>query len=284
MFDHSLCPQNIKEQPEANRSTLKRKAPSSTAEGGGSSAAEDLEQPPGKRRLLDEGRADAKQGGPSDDSRRREHAPPDRTVLETAQVKSINSLTKAVSPPPTNGKATRLANNTLNSNDDKRRSLHTNDVPKESLNPRMLPNAPAGHGVRAKFLGLLHTEFVRQNKSMIDSDHKDKQWLMLSDNELIKFALDEEEKIARNLPKLYENVFRSRFATFKKMKLEQWGGAVRASFPRVEEKNAEKEAKALNTGLSSTEEVDLLSRRLVADQVSSPSSSYEANLGQSQLR
>lgn len=91
--------------------------------------------------------------------------------------------------------------------------------------------------------------------------------LALSEQEVIKLALDEEEKAAREQPKVYANVIKNRIATYRKMKAEAFVDVVKNSFGKGAEKPAEvKEAKPINTGLKPAEEVEVARRLVIADQ------------------
>lgn len=91
--------------------------------------------------------------------------------------------------------------------------------------------------------------------------------LALSDQEVIKLALDEEEKAAREQPKVYANVIKNRIATYRKMKAEAFLDVVKTSFSKGAEKPAvAKPSKVITTGLKPPEEVEIARRLVVADQ------------------
>ncbi len=79
----------------------------------------------------------------------------------------------------------------------------------ESLNPLHLPGAPAKHEVRFKLLKMLHGEFARLNAALRKDPSASKE-LLLSDQELIWAALDEEEKLAREKPTIYSDRLKHR--------------------------------------------------------------------------
>ncbi|KAL2146230.1 hypothetical protein VTI28DRAFT_4809 [Corynascus sepedonium] len=93
----------------------------------------------------------------------------------------------------------------------------------ESLNPRHLKTAaPAAHDFRYKALKLLHEQFKRLNDELKKDAKEDEQKLVLSDQELIWLALDEEQRMATEKPSIYQNVIKNRIMTYKKMTVGQW--------------------------------------------------------------
>lgn len=140
-------------------------------------------------------------------------------------------------------------------------------VPKkiETLNARHLGKAPAKHDMRNKLLKLLHENYVRLN-SELKKETKGKSGpevaLVLSDQELIVKALDEEEHYAVKKLTIYNNAFKNRIMYYKKMKLAQWKeellNSVKKEYGTGEES---KEApKPIETGLTPEQEVDFLHR------------------------
>lgn len=93
---------------------------------------------------------------------------------------------------------------------------------KESLNPRMIPHDPAGHAKRTLFLKHLHAQMERLNNEVAKSSHTKRTALTMSPDELIKVALDEEEKTARENHKVYANIIKNRVAALKKMAVDEW--------------------------------------------------------------
>lgn len=185
------------------------------------------------------------------------------------------SMTKPVSPPPKTGTATpRPASNRINdgrsdsSNKDGQRSpVKPAPTLNETLNPRKLAHDPAGHNARTLFLKHLHGEIVRLNRLVSEAeDLAHKAGLQLSDQESIKLALDEEEKAARDQPKVYGNVIRARIAFYKKMKLPDWLEHVRTTLSRTDtDQDVKPNSSSLSTGLSPEQEA-LILPHLVADQ------------------
>ncbi|KAH0096060.1 hypothetical protein KCU60_g11469, partial [Aureobasidium melanogenum] len=119
------------------------------------------------------------------------------------------TLQRPVSPPPKPPVASS-------------KPVPTKSAVKESLNPRMIPNDPAGHAKRTLFLKHLHAQMERLNDEVAKSSHAKKADLTMTPDDLIRVALDEEEKTARENHKIYANVIKMRVAALKKMGLDEW--------------------------------------------------------------
>ncbi|KAK8138764.1 hypothetical protein PG984_002144 [Apiospora sp. TS-2023a] len=140
-------------------------------------------------------------------------------------------------------------------------------VPKkiETLNARHLGKAPAKHDMRNKLLKLLHEHYVRLNtelKKETNGKGGPEAALILSDQELITKALDEEEYHAVKKLTIYNNAFKNRIMYYKKMKLAQWKEERLASVKKEYGSGEPKEAapKPIETGLTPEQEVDFLHR------------------------
>ncbi|KAL4884640.1 hypothetical protein BJY04DRAFT_215102 [Aspergillus karnatakaensis] len=95
-------------------------------------------------------------------------------------------------------------------------------APKESLNPRMLPKAPASFNVRSAILKKLHSTLCTLNTMLVkDKSLKDK-CLILTPDELVTMALDEEEKVAKDNPTIYPNIIKLRIVKLSKLTKEDW--------------------------------------------------------------
>ncbi|CAK4033491.1 RNA exonuclease 3 [Lecanosticta acicola] len=183
--------------------------------------------------------------------------------------KTPSSLVKPVSPPPTTtGKATsppgpnpETAATGTNANAKK----STEPEKAESLNPRLVSNDPAGHQKRSLYLKHLHAEMVRLNRLVKEQDGlESKHLLFLSEQKLIKLALDEEEKLAREQKTMYANVVKQRIASLRKMKIDDWIKHVQSSLSPNEPKQPSK-GKRIDTDLPPEQE-HLILPQLVADQ------------------
>jgi hypothetical protein len=204
---------------------------------------------------------------------------PKTTSSETSRGQLPASLSKPVSPPPAGGlKPTPKQTNTMtaptNMNSGSTEPNKAAPVKKESLNPRMLPNAPESHAKRTIFIQHLHKDMVRLNNELKSSTQPIQDFppeklkvIALSDQEVIKLALDEEEKAARDQPKVYANVIKNRISAYRKMKVEAFIDIVKASFSKdVAKPPAKKQGKTISTGLTPAEEVKVAQRLTVPDQ------------------
>lgn len=189
-----------------------------------------------------------------------------RTKTDNNSNKAPTSLVKPVSPPPAkSGKAT---SSSVTSTAETNGNASTTNGPEkpESLNPRLIANDPAGHSVRTMYLKHLHGQMDRLNKLVKEKDGlESKQQLFLSEQKLIKLALGEEEKIAREQTKLYGNVVKQRIAALKKMEVEDWIKYVQSTLIQDEPKPHAKE-KPIETDLTPEQEA-LILPQLIADQV-----------------
>ena len=134
---------------------------------------------------------------------------------------------------------------------------------KATLNPRLIPKDPAGHARRLLYLRKLHNEMVRLNDEVRQSSIAKTKSEHLTDDELVVSALDEEETLARENPSIYANVMGLRIVAYKKMKLKDWIEA-RKRLRRSKDDKAPsvKTPEGVSTGLSSTEEVAILSQMI----------------------
>lgn len=138
---------------------------------------------------------------------------------------------------------------------------------KESLNPRMLTKAPASHGVRLSILTKLHSAMTAQNAKMAENKTEQTQSLVLTPNELVTMALDEEEKAAKDHANVYSNVIKLRIVRLSKMSPEDWANEVKthlnARYYKIEPSRdppTNAKPRALNTGLGAKEEIAMASK------------------------
>ena len=141
----------------------------------------------------------------------------------------------------------------------------------ESLNPRHLKSAaPAAHDFRYKALKLLHDQFQRLNNELKKDAKDDEKKLVLSTQELIWLALDEEQRVATDKPSIYQNVIKNRIMNYKRMTPGQWRDERAAESKKKESATASGSSKGLTTksvlgppkvietGLTPQQEVDFL--------------------------
>ncbi|OJJ76003.1 hypothetical protein ASPBRDRAFT_117074 [Aspergillus brasiliensis CBS 101740] len=171
----------------------------------------------------------------------------------------LQSLSREVTPPakPTSisAKASALGS---------QKSLPPRQAPRESLNPRMLTKAPAPHGVRLAILTKLHAGMSALNDKLAKDKESQDKCLVLTPNELITMALDEEEKTAKENPSIYSNVIKLRIVKLSKMSKEDWAKDVKAHlnerYYKIAPESEQAKPKPLDTGLSAEEEIALASK------------------------
>ena len=132
-----------------------------------------------------------------------------------------------------------------------------------SLNPKMIQNPPAAHGVRIQLITMIHDQLVRLNEELQDSSINA---LRFSPQELIVQALDEEEKIAKQNSAVYLNVIKLRITKLKKMKSTEWREErlkqISKHAPVDMITTTESTPSIIETGLSSSQEIAFLSKLL----------------------
>ena len=132
-----------------------------------------------------------------------------------------------------------------------------------SLNPKMIQNPPAAHGVRIQLITMIHEQMVRLNGEVQDASQKA---VRLSPQELITEALEEEEKIAKQHPAVYLNIIKLRITRLKKMKFVEWKEErlkqIARRAPMELMPKTENGPSIIETGLSSSQEIAFLSKLL----------------------
>lgn len=174
------------------------------------------------------------------------------TTAAPVPPKIPKTLQRPVSPPPKPSTASS-------------KPAPSKPAVKESLNPRMIPNDPAGHAKRTLFLKHLHAQMERLNNEVAKSSHAKKADLTMTSNELIKVALDEEEKTARENHKIYANVIKMRVAALKKMSVDEWIAHVIATVRVDLQENQVRLPPPIDTGLP-LEQEHIVLPHLVTDQ------------------
>ncbi|EHK25645.1 uncharacterized protein TRIVIDRAFT_62314 [Trichoderma virens Gv29-8] len=191
----------------------------------------------------------------------------------------LQSVTRPISPPPLKRKAaasTQSANAATTKNQQPTTkpgaSSSKTTVPAklkkaESLNPRLLKSSPASHEIRLKLLRLVHQEFKRLNEELKKTVTDQEKKLLLSDQDLIIRALDEEQACAIEKPAVYSNVMKNKVMQYKRMTPAQWK-ETRAKEKQEAQKKLQKddmidgEPRKIETGLTHAQEVELLKRIL----------------------
>ncbi|KAJ5773417.1 Exonuclease [Penicillium paradoxum] len=133
-------------------------------------------------------------------------------------------------------------------------------APKETLNPRMLANAPATHGTRTAILQKLHSAMSALNQKLRKDKNSSNRCFILTSDELITMALDEEEKFARNNSSIYSNVIKLRIVKITKMGIDEWAKEVMAHlnvrYYKISPiQKPQTKPVSINTGLSPAQEI-----------------------------
>ena len=178
-----------------------------------------------------------------------------QTEVSAKNPQTIQSAQRPISPPP------------LSSAVKKTSAQAPKKEIKESLNPRMVPKDPAGYVTRRMLLVKMHEEMVKLNDQVSKSSDTETKSLHLVENDLIKFALTEEEKIALDQPSVYANIVKMRIMAYRKMKVDDW---IKERKEALEAKKGDVPAapeapEPIDTGLTPEQEVMMLSR-LIATQ------------------
>ncbi|KAF2648321.1 hypothetical protein K491DRAFT_699005 [Lophiostoma macrostomum CBS 122681] len=157
------------------------------------------------------------------------------------------TATRAISPPPKKTEAEAKP--------------EPKPDPPVSLTPRKLSKEPAGFTKRMALLKLLRQYMAALNNKVQNGKTK------LTDNQLNKLAVDEEEQTAVQNKTVYENVLKQRLVTLKKMDVSTWTKEREDAIAKEKgDLPAEEKPKPVESGLTPEQEVQFLSR-LTADPV-----------------
>ncbi|KAF2102740.1 hypothetical protein NA57DRAFT_63573 [Rhizodiscina lignyota] len=126
---------------------------------------------------------------------------------------------------------------------------------RETLNPRMVPSAPAQHGLRMTYLKAL-LEAVKELNQEVSRDEDPKvRSLSMTESELIRYVMDEEERLARENPSIYGNQIKLQIVKAKRMSVTEWVQTRTQSNKPEEHKPEKPTTKSLDTGLTPTQEL-----------------------------
>ncbi|KAL4945168.1 hypothetical protein BDV06DRAFT_185413 [Aspergillus oleicola] len=148
-------------------------------------------------------------------------------------------------------------------------SLPPRQVPKESLNPRMIPKAPANYNVRTAILKKLHGTLCSLNDQFRKEKGLKDKCLILTPDELITMALDEEEKIAKDNPTVYSNIVKLRIVKLSKFSKDDWAKELKEYLnkkyykiktPQAPTSAPTKHQEPFNTGMTTEEEIAIVKR------------------------
>lgn len=135
----------------------------------------------------------------------------------------------------------------------------------ESLKPRLLKHSPASHEVRLRLLRMLHKEYKRLNSELERDANDEELKLVLSEQALIKKALDEEEKTALEKAAVYTNVMKNMVVSYKRKSVGQWKAERQKEHKltdgsRGSANELQEGSKKIETGLTPAQEVEVLQR------------------------
>ncbi|KAI2793052.1 RNA exonuclease 3 [Penicillium oxalicum] len=181
----------------------------------------------------------------------------------TLQKPSPAQRASALSPHPTAQAPSVKDTDSKLASQPKSSQLPPRKAPKESLNPRMLPKAPASHASRTAILKKLHSVIVSNNEKLFRSKSHPNESLILTPDELITMALDDEESTAKSNPDLYSNVIKLRIVKLSKMSEDDWAKEVmnhlNARYYHVPtSKSPSDQPKTIETGLTVKQEIALV--------------------------
>ncbi|OXV11919.1 hypothetical protein Egran_00318 [Elaphomyces granulatus] len=189
--------------------------------------------------------------------------------------KTLQSTTRTISPPllherPCSAKGTLTRSPPVATTQSPRgmigaSGLPLRQAPKETLNPRMISKAPAAHTVRSSILNKLHAAMSALNDKVANEKNGSKLQLILSRDELVTMALDEEEKAAKDNPVIYANVIKLRILKLQKMSQESWENEVLGHlntryYDKTDLGPGPKNGKELSTGLTVKQEIAIAAK------------------------
>ncbi|KAI9043725.1 putative RNA exonuclease Rex3 [Aspergillus affinis] len=203
------------------------------------------------------------QGTPLANAARKPSQP---TGQKPSQLQSVARQVSPPPPPPSKSKSTSNPRD-VPSAEKPKAGFPPRHAPRESLNPRMLTKSPASHGVRLAILKKLHATMSSLNNKMTRQKEGPEDYLVLSPNELITMALDEEENVAKDNASIYSNVIKLRILKLSKMSQDDWIKEVKSHlnqrYYKIPSNTSEhKKPKTLTTGLRIPEEI-ALAKKLV---------------------
>ncbi|KAI9778656.1 MAG: RNA exonuclease 3 [Peltula sp. TS41687] len=199
-------------------------------------------------------------------------APVQEQRKPNAEIPPLQTARKPVSPPPSRRQPTATSQASQNgvssdaapstSTKIQRKIGHGRGPAIETLNPRLLQMPPATHSLRRILVTRIHEQLVRLNNEGAESPKDFPKALLLSEQELIVMALDEEETIAIQNRVVYSNVIKNRLMRFTRMKLEEWKEIVSKRKGLVTEDQGLKpeSPRLIETGLTVQEELIVLQR------------------------
>ncbi|KAJ6079531.1 hypothetical protein N7467_009284 [Penicillium canescens] len=208
--------------------------------------------PPSKRAKLDQSAEKAQVPGSSssDENTREMTRRPNPVPTGSARqsgvqgISELQSITREVTPPapsrselsrsswpvpsnattavPSKSNASKTETKPDNATPGSSAKLPPRQAPKETLNPRMLTKAPTSHVGRTAILKKLHGAMTAHNEKLRKDKNSANKCFILTPDELVTMALDEEEKTAKDNLGVYGNVIKLRIVKLSKMGIEEW--------------------------------------------------------------
>ncbi|RDA86893.1 hypothetical protein CP532_1844 [Ophiocordyceps camponoti-leonardi (nom. inval.)] len=188
-------------------------------------AEEALSDAPRKRpRVDDEDKLRQETPDANVHARKKAKAGPVKHKNEEPATHSPSPLASTISPPSDAITRTTVSANPPSDKSVKRRMTTSSKKQDkvETLNPRLLQTSPAPHSVRLLLLKMLHTQYSRLNSELEKDANEEEKKLVLTNEELVSKALDEEEKAAVERFLVYKNVLKNKVMEYKRMALPSW--------------------------------------------------------------
>ncbi|RDW86461.1 putative RNA exonuclease Rex3 [Aspergillus mulundensis] len=217
-------------------------------------------EPPTKRIKL-EPRAEAKETSKDDLPRvdSTKSTPVKKPAVPVPRVESTPPVSRQSATPTTTATTPTKRESTPTSGS----NLPPRQAPKETLNPRMLQKAPATYNVRVAIVKKLHGALCSLNDQFVKDKTLQDKCLILTPDELITMALDEEEKVARESPTVYSNVVKLRIVKLSKMSKDDWAKELKdylnKKYYKIKIGAASKEPKPFKSNLTVEEEIAVAS-------------------------
>jgi hypothetical protein len=189
---------------------------------------------------------------------------------------NLQTSKKPISPPPVSRAKPRTSNFT-ESEPAQDQSLSVCSRPNwyarmesfkvpESLNPRIVPKSPGKYDFRSTAIQKMHSQHQRFYEEHVRSAEPQYASLILSPLDLIKLALEEEEKYARGNAAVYNNVIRTTLMSLIKMDVETWRKYVLENMPwLIPIKLAAPSPKSCEAGLTESQQLAILHRLQAQD-------------------
>ncbi|PHH69648.1 hypothetical protein CDD82_7623 [Ophiocordyceps australis] len=196
--------------------------------------------------------------------------PRTKTVKTSITPVSPPSLSRSRAPPNKQGTTLASPSSSAATKTTPPLSTHFNKASTrqrpESLNPRLLNSSPASHETRLKLLKMLHHQFSRLNSELAKDANQQDLHLLLSDQDLIIKALDQEQKTALEKAAVYANVMKNKVIQYKRMNAKQWKTERQEQAQALRSKQGDYdpagEPKKIETTLTHSQQVQLLQHLL----------------------